>query len=193
VLPRLLTDQRVAHAANIIDGRMTAHGTLDTNTHLKIYAESESKEQIASTIETHAAFTMPNDGRAPADRQQIFLMYRELFAGSNVRKRRTIRKIVLKHLLDTKASADEAHINNIVSILKSLLEDRVFQSEDQASKHFPDLSTTLPLERPTGNISKKRKASAGRSVNIGQVLQAEAVDKGSIGTTAGMHFNHSFV
>jgi hypothetical protein len=130
------------------------------------------------------------DARAPADRRQVFLTYRELFTGKNVRKSKTIRKILLNHLPDLKESASDAYINNIVSILKSLLEDRVFQSKEQASEHFPDLFTRLPSEKSTENISKKRKASPRRSINVAQVVQTKAIDKSSPGTTAGMYFSH---
>jgi hypothetical protein len=135
------------------------------------------------------------DARALAERRQVFLTYRGPFTGQNVRKSKAIRKILLNHLLDLKESASDAYINNVVSILKSLLEDRVFQCEEQASKHFPDLFTRLPSKVPTGNISKKRKASPGRSinVNVGQVVQTEAIDKSSPGITAGMYFSYSFV
>jgi hypothetical protein len=132
------------------------------------------------------------DARAPADRRQVFLTYRELFTGKNVRKKKVIRKILLKHLPDSKASASDAYINDTVSILKSLLEDRVFQSEEQANEHFPDLFKGSPSERPTGNTSRKRKASPGRSINVGRVVQTKAIDKLSPGTTVGMYFSHSF-
>jgi hypothetical protein len=175
---------------------MAAYGTLETNTRPDIHAKSGLRERIASTVETHAAFTIVRDqmdARAPADRQQVFLEYRELFTGRDVRKRKTIRKSLLKHLSDQKASASDAYINNIVSILKSLLEDGVFQSEEQASKHFPDLITRSPSERPNGNISKKRKASPRRSINVGRVVQTKAIDKSSPGTPAGMYFSYSLV
>jgi hypothetical protein len=103
------------------------------------------------------------DARAPAARRQVFLKYRELF---------------------TEVSAGDAHINNIVSILKSLLEDGVFQSEEMASKQFPDLITGPTSERPTGNISKKRKASPGRTIGVGRVMKTEVIDKSSPETTA---------
>ncbi|KAI1676319.1 hypothetical protein KJE20_14091 [Pyrenophora tritici-repentis] len=125
------------------------------------------------------------DARAPAARRQVFLKYRELFAGKNVRKRKAIRKILLKNLPEPEVFAGDAHINNIVSILKSLLEDGVFQSEEMASKQFPDLITGPPSERPTGNISKKRKASPTRSIDVRRVVQTEAINKSSPGTTAG--------
>lgn len=133
------------------------------------------------------------DAQALAARRQVFLKYHELFTGRNVRKRKAIRKILLKNLPDPKASAGDAHIDNVVSILKSLLEDGVFQSEEIASKHFPDLITGPPSERPTGNISKKRKASPRRSIDVGRVVQTEAIDKSSPGTAAGMYFSHSLV
>jgi hypothetical protein len=130
------------------------------------------------------------DARAPADRRQVFLTYRELFTGKDVRKRKTIRKILLNHLPDLKESAGDAYINNVVSILKSLLEDRVFQSEEQASRHFPDLFTGLPSVNSTGNISKKRKASPGRLIKVAKVVQTEAIDKSIPETTAGTYFSH---
>ena len=130
------------------------------------------------------------DARAPADRRQVFLTYRELFTGKNVRKSKTIRKILLDHSPDLKESASDAYISNVVSILKCLLEDRVFQSKEQASEHFPDLFTGPSSESLTGNISKKRKASPRRSINVAQVVQTEAIDKSSPGTTAGMYFSH---
>ncbi|KAH7563655.1 hypothetical protein J3E72DRAFT_419392 [Bipolaris maydis] len=131
------------------------------------------------------------DAQVPATRRQVFLKYRELFTGKNVRKRKAIRKILLKNLPDPKASAGDAHINNVVSILKSLIEDGVFQSEEMTSKHFPDLITGPPLERPTGNISKKRKASPRRSIDVGRVVQTKAIDKSSPGTTAGISIVNS--
>jgi hypothetical protein len=38
------------------------------------------------------------DARAPADCRQVFLTYRDLFTGKDVRKRKTIRKVLLNHL-----------------------------------------------------------------------------------------------
>jgi hypothetical protein len=127
------------------------------------------------------------DAQAPADHRQVFLTYRELFTGKNVRKRKTIRRILLTNLPDLKESAGDAYINNIISVLKSLLEDGVFQSEEQASKYFPDLFKGSPSEGPAGNTSKKRKASPGRSIDVGRVVQNKAIDKLSTGTTAGMY------
>jgi hypothetical protein len=162
--------------------------TLDTNTQSRSHAKPELRRKTASTT-----LRDQMDARALADRRQVFLTYRELFTGKNVRKKKAIRKILLKHIPDSKVSASDAYINSIVSILKSLLEDRVFQSEEEASKHFPDLFTGPPSERPTGNISKKRKASPGRSIDVGRVVQTKAIDKSSPETTAGMYFSHSFV
>ncbi|KNG45667.1 ubiquinol-cytochrome-c reductase [Stemphylium lycopersici] len=150
------------------------------------HAKPGSRQKIASTI-----LRGQLDARAPADRRQVFLTYRELFTGKNVRKSKTIRKILLNHLPDLKESADDAYISNFVSVLKSLLVDRVFQSKEQASEHFPDLFTRPPSEKLTENISKKRKASPGRSINVAQVVQTEAIDKSSPGTTAGISILNS--
>ncbi|EMD86638.1 hypothetical protein COCC4DRAFT_143796 [Bipolaris maydis ATCC 48331] len=131
------------------------------------------------------------DAQAPAARRQVFLKYRELFTGKNVRKRKAIRKILLKNLPELEASAGDAHINNIISILKSLLEDGVFQSEEIASKHFPDLIIGPPSEIAAGNISKKRKASPTRSINVKRMVQIEAIDKSSPEVTAGISTTNS--
>jgi hypothetical protein len=195
-LPRLLIAQHVTRTANIVNGGDRSAWHFRHEYAPETDAKSGRRENIASTIETYAAFTILRgqmDARALADRQQVFLMYRELFTGRDVRKRKTIRKIVLNHLRESKVSTDDVQITNIVSILKSLLEDGVFQSAEQASKYFPDLVTRAFLERPTGNISKKRKASSGTSINVGRVVQTEAIDKVSQGNIAGMHFNHSSV
>jgi hypothetical protein len=130
------------------------------------------------------------DAGAAAD-QQVFLMYRKLFENSNVRKEKIIRKILLHHSPELTASGD-THIDKIVSILKSLLKDRVFQSEEQASKHFPELFTKPPSERPTRNIAKKRKASPKRSINVRRVVRTEAINEPSLGTTTGTYLSHSF-
>jgi hypothetical protein len=66
----------------------------------------------------------------------------------------------------------------------------VFQSEEQASRHFPDLFTGLPSVNSTGNISKKRKASPGRLIKVAKVVQTEAIDKSIPETTAGTYFSH---
>lgn len=175
---------------------MTAHDTLDKNTQAGGHTKPGLRRNSYSKIITHTAFAILRsqmDAQAPATRRQVFLKYRELFTGKNVRKRKAIRKILLKNLPDSKASAGDTHINNVVSILKSLLEDGVFQSEEMASKHFPDLITGQSSEIPTGNISKKRKVSPRRSIGVGRVMETKTIDKSSPGTTAGMYFNYSLV
>lgn len=162
---------------------------MNKNTQPRSHAKPGLRRRFSSII-THTAFTILRgqmDARAPAARRQVFLEYRELFTGKNVRKKKAIRKILLKNLPEPEVSAGDAHINNIVSILKSLLKDGVFQSEEMASKQFPDLITGPPSERPTGNISKKRKASPTKSIDVRRVVQTEAIDKSSPGTTAGMY------
>jgi hypothetical protein len=128
----------------------------------------------------------------PWANEHIYLTYREIFENKNVRKSKAIRKILLCHQSKLEAS-DDAHIDKIVSVLKPLLKAGVFQSVEQARKHFPDLFKRPPSERPTGNITKKRKASRRRSINVGQVVRTEPIDKSSSGTTAGTYFSHSFI
>ncbi|KAG9193939.1 hypothetical protein G6011_03974 [Alternaria panax] len=66
----------------------------------------------------------------------------------------------------------------------SLLKCRVFESEEEARKHFPDLFSEPPQEPSAKNISKKRKASSGRAIEGKCMLQAECVEEPTGGTAA---------
>jgi hypothetical protein len=117
-------------------------------------------------------------------RQRLFLKYRKLFVGRNahVRKRREVRKLVSNHSPVPGDSVGDIHIDQIVPTLISLLHCRVFESEEEARKHFPDLYPESPQEPSAKNISKKRKASSGRSIE--DELQAARVEELAEGTAA---------
>jgi len=121
------------------------------------------------------------------DRQRLFLEYRELFVGRNacVRKRRVVRKLVSDQRPVPGDSVGDGHIDQIVPSLISLLKCRVFESEEEARKHFPDLFSEPPQEPSAKNISKKRKASSGRAIEGKCMLQAECIEEPTGGTAAG--------
>jgi hypothetical protein len=166
---------------------MAMQETIDTN----MQSKSDSEVQVASIIKSHAAFkSFPNhmNARKLSDRQRVFLAYRELFNGTNaaVRKTKAIRSIVLSHTPASQVSTADTHLDTVISILKSLLNDRVFESEEQASKFFPELFPDSPLELPASSISKKRKTPSGGSIKPGRTLQTKSTDSSRPGTTAGM-------
>ncbi|KAB2100037.1 hypothetical protein AG0111_0g11790 [Alternaria gaisen] len=129
------------------------------------------------------------------DRQRLFLEYRKLFVGRNacVRKRRVVRKLVSDQRLVLGDSIGDGHIDQIVPSLVSLLKCRVFESEEEARKHFPDLFSEPPQEPSAKDISKKRKASSGRAIEDQCMLQAECVEEptGGAAADAGVHIASS--
>jgi hypothetical protein len=166
---------------------MAMQETIDTN----MQSKSDSEVQVASIIKSHAAFkSFPNhmNARKLSDRQRVFLAYRELFNGTNaaVRKTKAIRSIVLSHTPASQVSPADTHLDTVISILKSLLHDRVFESEEQASKFFPELFVVPPLDLPADSISKKRKTSSGRSIKRGRTLQVGSTDESRPGTADSM-------
>ncbi|KAH6613074.1 hypothetical protein C7974DRAFT_405121 [Boeremia exigua] len=78
--------------------------------------------------------------------QYIYLTYRDTFCGSKarVRDRKVIRNIVLKHWAQSGTPPDEQHLDKTISVLKTLLKDRVFEFERRARKAFPDLFAKSP-------------------------------------------------
>jgi len=102
-----------------------------------------------------------------------------------VRKRRVVRKLVSDQRPVPGDSVGDGHIDQIVPSLISLLKCRVFESEEEARKHFPDLFSEPPQEPSAKNISKKRKASSGRAIEGKCMLQAECIEEPTGGTAAG--------
>lgn len=99
------------------------------------------------------------------ERQRVFSTYREVFTGdtARVRKKKAIRSIVQKHSLSSKVLLGDREIEKLVPIHRALLHDRVFESEELASKEFPELvpgpSKTIGLISPERVTSVKREQS----------------------------------
>jgi hypothetical protein len=165
--------------------------TTNTNTQPKSDAGREAEGRILPIIISHAAFEFfPGHMNATQvnDRQLVFVVYRELFSGRNaaVRKANAIRKIILIHAPVLQVSAVDTHLDKTISTLQSLLRDRVFESDEQASKFFPELFRVQPLALPTTSMSKKRKGSSGGPTKRGPALQIGSTDEMRPGTTASM-------
>jgi hypothetical protein len=75
------------------------------------------------------------------------------------------------------------HLDTIISILNSLLHDRVFEPEEKVSKFFLELFAILPLELLAGRILKKRKILSGRAIKRRRTLQIENTDGSRLGST----------
>lgn len=115
-----------------------------------------------------------------AERKHVFLAYREVFTGKNalVRKKKAIRNLVFRHHWPTYEKSVEISEINVVRILKSLLEDHVFESEEYASKEFPELfvkpfqdSHLVKQDDSKGIAIKERNMSLNRNNNSGYLTQ----------------------
>lgn len=102
--------------------------------------------------------------RTEKERQFMYLTYRGLFCGSKarVRNREVIRSIVLKHLCQSGNDVHKQHLERTISILKTLLKDRVFEFERTARRTFPDLFAKTPPVPHTVTSSTEQDTMAER-------------------------------
>jgi hypothetical protein len=68
-------------------------------------------------------------------------------------------------------TVDDSHVNRIVPVLKALLKDHVFQSEDQAKREFPGLFLSSSPVRHTNIISRQRNAPPGKPRDIARTVR----------------------
>lgn len=80
------------------------------------------------------------------DQQRIFLAYRALFEGQNshVRQPKAIRKILKTSKNSSSSLVQNLGFDEVVSMLKGLLERGIFSSELKAKLVFPPLYETSP-------------------------------------------------
>jgi hypothetical protein len=112
------------------------------------------------------------DPEARVKRQRVFLAYRKIFVGklARIRKRKAIRTIVQKHgWLSYQKYVGISEINDVVRILRALLTNRIFESEELASKEFPN------LEPPqNGQVVKRDEARNVAGEGLIEIKQEEA-------------------
>lgn len=79
------------------------------------------------------------------ERQHVYLRYREVFTGKNALLR-TKKDIIsaIEALNTSKPLAIQHQKRKTISILRTLLEAQIFQSEEQAREEFPELWLQTP-------------------------------------------------
>ncbi|KAF2260394.1 hypothetical protein CC78DRAFT_571207 [Lojkania enalia] len=110
-----------------------------------------------------------------AERQRVFAAYREVFTGekARVRKQKVIRRILLSHRSSCKIPIGDSEIDNVVPILKDLLNGRVFESEEQASKEFPMLFQDDQLVKQDKVIEMASEVSGERNASLERSTKPE--------------------
>ncbi|PQE06106.1 ubiquinol-cytochrome-c reductase cytochrome c1 protein [Rutstroemia sp. NJR-2017a BBW] len=91
-----------------------------------------------------------------ADRQRVFLAYRTVFTGSQAHIRRS--KKIEHHRNSFKQLITEVGFDNVVDIVKVLLDQCIFESELNAKNAFPELFQTSPTRDVQRNESEDKAA-----------------------------------
>ncbi|KAL9002129.1 MAG: hypothetical protein Q9188_004921 [Gyalolechia gomerana] len=108
------------------------------------------------------------------DQQRIFLAYRALFEGQNagVRQAKSIRKILRSGRTLSSPLVQSLGFEKVVSVLKELLQRKVFSSELNAKLAFPVLYETSPEQE-----ARHEASDEGAAKEEAQALQeVEALD-----------------
>lgn len=97
-----------------------------------------------------------------ADRRRVFLAYRTVFTGpqAQIRKSRKVREVVEQHKSSFKPLIKDFGLNKVVEIVKTLLDQRVFESEFKAKIAFPELFQTSPARDVQRNESENDAAQS---------------------------------
>lgn len=104
-----------------------------------------------------------------AEKRRVFVLCRPIFSGENarVRKLKKVKEMVNSSRKSLSPLLNELGEAKLVEALRSLLENRIFESELRAKAEFPDLF------RPSPSRHAQRQAS---EVNAAQST-AEALDE----------------
>ncbi|KAH9213623.1 hypothetical protein DL95DRAFT_447010 [Leptodontidium sp. 2 PMI_412] len=98
-----------------------------------------------------------------ADRRRVFLAYRTVFTGPHVhiRKSKKVREVIEQHQGSFQPLLRDFGFDKVVEIVKTLLDQRVFESELKAKIAFPELFQTSAARDVQRNESEN---DAARSV-----------------------------
>ena len=112
--------------------------------------------------------SIPRESAAMDADQRVFLAYRAIFGGQNalIRRGPPIKKLISQHKSSQQPLLKSLGTEKVVETLKSLLSDRVFESELEAKLKFPQLYETTPAQE---RQHREFEADAARS-------EAEALD-----------------
>jgi hypothetical protein len=124
------------------------------------------------------------DPSAKIERQSVYLAYRELFSGKNalVRNKKAILSII-RATPTVKPLVGQHLKRKTIPILKSLLDNRIFEQEEQARREFPELWSKSSEDRqPSKTLIQHNTALKDlvKHEDSGQKLNAESLPHASL-------------
>jgi hypothetical protein len=104
----------------------------------------------------------------PAERRRVFLAYRTVFNGTNahIRKIKKVREVVQSHKSFEPLIRD-LDFDKVVDVVKSLLDQSIFESELQAKITFPELFRSSPardVQRSASEVDAARSEAEALEV-----------------------------
>jgi hypothetical protein len=95
-----------------------------------------------------------------ADGRRVFLAYRTVFTGphAHIRKSKKVREVIEQHRGSFQPFLRDFGFDKVADIVKTLLDQRVFESELKAKIAFPELFQTSPARDVQCNESENDAA-----------------------------------
>lgn len=117
---------------------------------------------------------------SPADGRRVFLAYRTVFTGpqAQIRKSKKVREVIEQHRTSFEPLITDFGFDKVADIVKTLLDQRIFQSELKAKIAFPELFKTSPERDVQRNASEN---DAARSVAEALEELTSASEQGELG------------
>jgi hypothetical protein len=105
----------------------------------------------------------------PAERRRVFLAYRTIFNGTNahIRKTKKVREVVQSHSKSFEPLIRDLDFDKVVDVVKSLLDQSIFESELQAKIAFPELFRSSPardVQRSASEVDAARSEAEALEV-----------------------------
>lgn len=105
----------------------------------------------------------------PAERRRVFLAYRTVFNGTNahIRKIKKVREVVQSHNKSFEPLIRDLDFDKVVDVVKSLLDQSIFESELQAKITFPELFRSSPardVQRSASEVDAARSEAEALEV-----------------------------
>ena len=104
----------------------------------------------------------------PAERRRVFLAYRTVFNDTNAHIRKTkVREVVQSHSKSFKPLIRDLDFEQVVDVVKSLLDQSIFESELQAKIAFPELFrswTARDVQRSASEVDAARSEAEALEV-----------------------------
>jgi hypothetical protein len=115
-----------------------------------------------------------------AEGRRVFLAYRTVFTGphAHIRKSKKVREVIEQHRGSFKPLIRDFGFDKVADIVKTLLDQRVFESELKAKIAFPELFQTSPARDVQRNTSEN---DAARSVAEALEELTSASEHGELG------------